>query len=90
MEMRRAYKEAAISAENAAVQFIYFRKSTAASSALLTDKLSVGKTSLMDQYVNANFTDQYNPTVGVDFFTKELSVEDRLVTMRIWSLRICF
>ncbi|CAG8441806.1 16647_t:CDS:2 [Acaulospora colombiana] len=46
---------------------------------------SVGKTSLMNQYVNKKFSNQYKATIGADFLTKEVMVEDRLVTMQIWD-----
>ncbi|ORY94492.1 vacuolar biogenesis protein [Syncephalastrum racemosum] len=45
----------------------------------------VGKTSLMNQYVNKKFSSQYKATIGADFLTKEVLVDDRLVTMQIWD-----
>ncbi len=45
----------------------------------------VGKTSLMNQYVNKKFSNQYKATIGADFLTKEIMVDDRLVTMQIWD-----
>ncbi|KAI8805535.1 ras family-domain-containing protein [Cladochytrium replicatum] len=45
----------------------------------------VGKTSLMNQYVNKKFSNQYKATIGADFLTKEVLVDDRLVTMQIWD-----
>ncbi|KAJ7561682.1 hypothetical protein O6H91_03G037500 [Diphasiastrum complanatum] len=45
----------------------------------------VGKTSLMNQYVNKKFNNQYKATIGADFLTKEVQVDDRLVTMQIWD-----
>lgn len=45
----------------------------------------VGKTSLMNQYVNKKFSSQYKATIGADFLTKEIKVDDRLVTMQIWD-----
>lgn len=45
--------------------------------------LSVGKTSLMNQYVNKKFSNQYKATIGADFLTKEVMVDDRLVTMQV-------
>jgi len=45
----------------------------------------VGKTSLMNQYVNRKFTSQYKATIGADFLTKEVMIDDRLVTMQIWD-----
>ncbi|KAL5284466.1 Rab7 family protein [Megaselia abdita] len=46
---------------------------------------SVGKTSLMNQYVNKRFSTQYKATIGADFLTKEVVVDDRVVTMQIWD-----
>jgi len=45
----------------------------------------VGKTSLMNQYVNRKFSNQYKATIGADFLTKEVQFEDRLFTMQIWD-----
>jgi Ras-related protein Rab-7A len=45
----------------------------------------VGKTSLMNQFVNRKFSNQYKATIGADFLTKEVMVDDRLVTMQIWD-----
>ncbi|KAG5639364.1 Ras- protein Rab-7 [Sphagnurus paluster] len=39
----------------------------------------VGKTSLMNQYVNKRFSNQYKATIGADFLTKEVMVDDRLL-----------
>jgi len=45
----------------------------------------VGKTSLMNQFVTKKFSNQYKATIGADFLTKEIIVDDRLVTMQIWD-----
>jgi len=45
----------------------------------------VGKTSLMNQYVNKKFTNQYKATIGADFLTKEVTIDDKLVTLQIWD-----
>ncbi|KAL9628858.1 MAG: hypothetical protein Q9164_007125 [Protoblastenia rupestris] len=42
----------------------------------------VGKTSLMNQYVNKKFSTSYKATIGADFLTKEVTVDDRIVTMQ--------
>lgn len=39
----------------------------------------------MNQYVNKKFSSQYKATIGADFLTKEVQVDDRLVTMQIWD-----
>ncbi|KAJ0011337.1 hypothetical protein Pint_34630 [Pistacia integerrima] len=43
----------------------------------------VGKTSLMNQYVNKKFSNQYKATIGADFLTKEVQFEDRLFTLQV-------
>lgn len=37
----------------------------------------------MNQYVNKKFSNQYKATIGADFLTKEVLVDDRLVTMQV-------
>lgn len=51
---------------------------------------SVGKTSLMNQYVNKKFSNQYKATIGADFLTKEVMVDDRLVTMQVFIATVFF
>lgn len=60
------------------------RKRTLLKVIILGDS-GVGKTSLMNQYVNKKFSSQYKATIGADFLTKEVQVDDRLVTMQIWD-----
>jgi len=45
----------------------------------------VGKTSLMNQYVHRRFSNQYKATIGADFLTKEVLIDDKLVTLQIWD-----
>lgn len=45
----------------------------------------VGKTSLMQQFVNGKFSHQYKATIGADFLTKELTIDDKTVTMQLWD-----
>jgi Ras-related protein Rab-7A len=37
----------------------------------------------MNQYVNKRFSNQYKATIGADFLTKEVVVDDRVVTMQV-------
>ncbi|KAG6475954.1 hypothetical protein ZIOFF_065186 [Zingiber officinale] len=37
------------------------------------------------RYVHKKFTQQYKVTIGADFVTKEILVDDRLVTLQIWD-----
>jgi len=45
----------------------------------------VGKTSLLNMYVNQRFTQQYRATVGADFMAKEVMIDDRVVTLQVWD-----
>merc|ERR1711879_352674 len=45
----------------------------------------VGKTCLMNQYVNRKFTNQYKATIGADFLTKEVNIDDKYITLQIWD-----
>eukprot|EP00249_Psilotum_nudum_P009607 c22039_g1_i1 orf=497-1117(+) len=60
------------------------RKRTLLKVIILGDS-GVGKTSLMNQYVAKKFSNQYKATIGADFLTKEVQIDDRLVTMQIWD-----
>ena len=52
----------------------------------------VGKTSLMNQYVNKKFSNQYKATIGADFLTKEVQFEiwDTAGQERFQSLGVAF
>lgn len=45
--------------------------------------ISVGKTSLMNQYVSQKFSTQYKATIGADFLTKEITIDDKIVTLQV-------
>ncbi|KDD71323.1 hypothetical protein H632_c5297p0, partial [Helicosporidium sp. ATCC 50920] len=36
----------------------------------------------MNQYVHKKFSTQYKATIGADFLTKEVQVDDRLLTLQ--------
>ena len=50
---------------------------------VLLGESGVGKTSLMDQYVNRKFSSAYKATIGADFLTKEVMIEEKLVTLQV-------
>ena len=52
---------------------------------IILGESGVGKTSLMNQYVNKKFSNHYIATIGADFLTKDIIVDDYLVTMQIWD-----
>eukprot|EP00484_Ammonia_sp_Unknown_P006331 CAMPEP_0197056042 /NCGR_PEP_ID=MMETSP1384-20130603/77848_1 /TAXON_ID=29189 /ORGANISM="Ammonia sp." /LENGTH=214 /DNA_ID=CAMNT_0042489869 /DNA_START=7 /DNA_END=651 /DNA_ORIENTATION=- len=46
---------------------------------------SVGKTSLMNRYVNSKFSLKYKATIGADFLQKDLELDDKHITLQIWD-----
>lgn len=46
---------------------------------------NVGKTSLLQQFVNKQFSMSYKATVGADFLSKEVSVDGETATLQIWD-----
>ena len=43
----------------------------------------VGKTSLMNRYVQRKFETDYKATIGADFLTKEIVFDDNVVTLQV-------
>mmetsp|Transcript_16562 Transcript_16562/g.51192 ORF Transcript_16562/g.51192 Transcript_16562/m.51192 type:complete len:185 (-) Transcript_16562:89-643(-) len=39
----------------------------------------------MNQYVSKRFSSAYKATIGADFLTKEIMIDDKLVTLQIWD-----
>ncbi|OHT11232.1 Ras-related protein Rab-7b [Tritrichomonas foetus] len=52
---------------------------------LLLGDAGVGKTSLLNQFVNREFTAQYKATIGSDFSSKQLDIDGKFVTLQIWD-----
>lgn len=46
---------------------------------------SVGKTSLMERYIEHRFSHQYKATIGADFLTKDVVIDDAPVNLQIWD-----
>ena len=53
---------------------------------LITGNATVGKTSLLRRYVDGMFDESSVMTVGVDFFTKELSFDNVHCSLQLWDL----
>ena len=52
----------------------------------LIGRFAVGKTSLVKQFLDQQFSDKYKTTVGVSISTKELQIEDTQLSMVIWDI----
>src|SRR6056300_691010 len=46
---------------------------------------SVGKTSLIQMFEHARFTEHFKPTIGADFSNKEIILGERVVILQIWD-----
>jgi GTPase SAR1 family protein len=44
---------------------------------------SVGKTSILERYVNKRFSSSYKATIGADFLVRDVNVRDMLVTLQV-------
>lgn len=45
----------------------------------------VGKTTLLQQYLNGKVTGNAKPTIGADFSKKEIMIDNSVVTLQIWD-----
>jgi hypothetical protein len=41
----------------------------------------------MNQYVQKRFDKTYKATIGADFLTKDVMIDDKLVTLQVWHER---
>ena len=46
---------------------------------------SVGKTSILDQYCSYKFILQYRSTIGADFKTKNINLDENEIHLQIWD-----
>jgi len=46
---------------------------------------SVGKTSIITRFMYEHFDDTYQATIGIDFLSKTLYTEDRVVRLQLWD-----
>ena len=52
---------------------------------VIIGETQVGKTSLINQYVNNQFEGDYLMTIGNDKTTKEITIDEKKVTLEIWD-----
>lgn len=53
---------------------------------VLVGDIAVGKTSLRKRLVSETFSANYLATLGVDFATKKLNIDDHVVELQIWDI----
>merc|ERR1712244_122785 len=52
---------------------------------IIIGESGVGKTAVLHQYVMNKFIQEHKATIGADFLTKEINVDDKVVTLQIWD-----
>jgi small GTP-binding protein len=52
---------------------------------MLLGSYAVGKTSIVNRFMYEQFSREHEVTMGVDYFTKTISIDDTTVTVRIWD-----
>ena len=62
-----------------------FRKKSMLKVIVLGDS-GVGKTSVLNRYIKGSFDGKFKATIGADFLTKELQLDDNsMVSMQVWD-----
>ena len=52
---------------------------------ILVGNASVGKSALLQMFVNKKFNMDTNPTMGVEFATQKMKVKDKIIKLQIWD-----
>ncbi|CAO3599287.1 unnamed protein product [Absidia cylindrospora] len=52
---------------------------------VLLGEFAVGKTSFLRRFVNADFAEKWEPTVGAGFLTKTFQLSDKMIKMNCWD-----
>ena len=52
---------------------------------ILVGNMSVGKTTIINRFINIGYSSEYKPTIGIDIFQKEIYVDGKLYNLTIWD-----
>ena len=52
---------------------------------VLIGDINVGKTSILSRFRYGSFESDYMPTLGIDFFSKNLFFEDKTIRLILWD-----
>ena len=53
---------------------------------LFLGDIKVGKTYIINRFIYDSFNTNYEPTLGIDFYSKTLRLEDKTVKLQIWEI----
>ena len=52
---------------------------------ILIGSSGVGKSSILQRYIQKVFSDSYSCTIGVDFFMKSIDIGDKSIKLQLWD-----
>ena len=52
---------------------------------VLVGDQSVGKTSIIARFINNTFSETYQATIGIDFLSKTVYLEDKTIRVQLWD-----
>ena len=52
---------------------------------IILGESGVGKTALLNHYVNDQYIESYKATIGVDLLTKNIKIDHKLVALQMWD-----
>ena len=52
---------------------------------ILIGSSNVGKTSIIKHYISNDFSENYQSTIGIDFYTKNLIIDENTIKLQIWD-----
>ena len=52
---------------------------------IFTGDIAVGKTSIINSIMDQKFSAEYEPSIGVDFFSKTIRYKSKLIKLQIWD-----
>ena len=52
---------------------------------ILIGDVSVGKTSIINCLLGQKFSDEYEPSIGIDFFSKNIKYKNKIIKLQIWD-----
>lgn len=52
---------------------------------ILVGDVAVGKTSIVNSLIGQQFSDDYEPSIGIDFFSKTIRFKERQLKLQIWD-----
>jgi small GTP-binding protein len=52
---------------------------------VLVGDQSVGKSSIISRYIRNEFDPTKNPTIGIDFISKNIAVSGKMIRLQLWD-----